>query len=190
MATHTGPLPNVPISKQRSDIAKCRGKVRKALRNDWEIVYMDECSFSPNRLGHLRTYARAGQPLRKAATWVSKPYIAIVAAISKERGYICGRARVGGAFDGPDILEFLKDLVRHMDGRRRWAIFMDNARIHTTPENKRYLRQNKVFVIPGVVRRPDFNGIEMFWNYAKREYRSLLFNYLARGEDWTQEYVV
>lgn len=52
------------------------------------------------------------------------------------------------------------------------------------------LRGDSVPVVYNLVRRPDLNGIEIFWRYAKHIYRSTIDGHKVNGRSWSQMTVV
>ncbi len=73
------------------------------------------------------------------------------------------------AFHGPDIVRFLKHLLRHIPGRL--LVIWDGAPIHRAQPVKEFLAQGGAARLhlehfPGYA--PDLNPDEGIWNYLKR----------------------
>ena len=76
---------------------------------------------------------------------------------------------------------------------KKWALFLDNASIHSSKATKRFLNElpgGTVPVLYNLVSRPDLNGIEVFWRYAKLFYRSTTDGHKVNGREWDQLTVV
>ena len=87
---------------------------------------------------------------------------------------------------------FLFGLSQKIMGKK-WAVFLDNATIHTSAATKRFLNELPGATIPvirNLVSRPDLNGIEVFWRYAKLFYRSTIDGHKVNGREWDQLTVV
>ena len=63
---------------------------------------------------------------------------------------------------------------------------MDNAGIHKAKDVRYYLTrsENKFSVIFNAVNRPDCNGIEEIWGYAKRIYKDRIAWLKANPQPW------
>ena len=76
---------------------------------------------------------------------------------------------------------------------KSWAIFWDNASIHTSRATIDYLLAlpgGPIPIVRNLVQRPDLNGIEVFWRYAKAFYRTVVDNNKVNGYAWDQMTVV
>ena len=67
------------------------------------------------------------------------------------------------------------------------ALFWDGAGIHRAKLVTEYLEANAVPVVKNVPYRPDFCGIERFWQKVKKDYRERVSQFLATGENWDQK---
>ena len=68
-----------------------------------------------------------------------------------------------------DFEDFINGLAARMLGQK-WGVFLDNASIHKSARTREVLNNlegNSVPAIYNLVSRPDLNGIEIFWRYAK-----------------------
>jgi hypothetical protein len=91
-------------------------------------------------------------------------------------------------FNGADILKFFQELKAMTP--HPFAIFQDNASYSSTPEIQAWAVENEVPLIYNVRYRPDCNGIEGIWGWAKREYRNQVKYFRAMDMKWDQLEVV
>jgi transposase len=78
--------------------------------------------------------------------------------------------KLGAAFKGDDISDFLKTLRAKSGKHKKLAVFWDNASIHKKPARE-VAPGLKIEVIWNAPYRPDLNGIEFFWRRVKNAYR-------------------
>jgi hypothetical protein len=124
---------------------------------------MDECTFLP-RSTKFYTWAASKHPLPLRYSWAPGVYVAVMGAISSERGQEHFQLKSDGAFKKEDFLDFIKALQR-LNPDRKLMIFADQCRIHTAKLVQEYLKLHPytlrlVFNLPY---RPDLNGIELLW---------------------------
>ena len=99
--------------------------------------------------------------------------------------------KVGAAFDTGDVADFLQQCWLDSPGEEaNFAWLLDNASIHRNPYIAEQAAKEGVPLIKNIVARPDLNGAEGLWWYAKRRYRSLVCSKLANGIDWDNEELV
>jgi hypothetical protein len=180
--------------KQEKAIQACRLKYLNAKYSEYEVIAVDSAIFSPKCVRQA-TFAPQCDPIIFASKWLSSPrYLCVHSAASSERGVIhtkfkmpitaskrLGIAKEGG-FNSVDILEFYKELKAKSP--RPFAIFRDGGSYQSSPEIKAWFEENNVPEIINVKYRPDFNGIEAVWNYAKTQYKSLVMYHRAMRLDW------
>ena len=85
-----------------------------------------------------------------------------------------------------DFEDFLRGLNAKMLGQK-WGLFLDNASIHKSAWTRGVLNSLPGPSVPTVynlVSRPDLNGIEIFWRYAKQMYRSTIDGHKVNGREW------
>ena len=72
------------------------------------------------------------------------------------------------------------------------AVLVDNASIHNRESEGfiKYCDKMDIKILQNVPYRPDFNGIEMAWGGAKREYRKRLDLLKANGVQWNNLQIV
>jgi hypothetical protein len=87
-----------------------------------------------------------------------------------------------------DILRFYKELKAKSPNRI--AIFCDNGGYQSSPEITAWSEESGVPIIHNVKYRPDCNGIEEIWGWAKKLYRPLVLYHKAMNLDWDQIEVV
>ena len=111
-------------------------------------------------------------------------------ASSAERGLVHFELSEGRAFNAADVTTFLGNLKAKCVPDMPFTVFWDNCRIHTTKVVEFYCELEGINQILNVPYRPDLNGIEHVWNWAKHVYRGKLERFKALDEDWDQAALV
>jgi hypothetical protein len=124
----------------------------------YDIYQLDASLFSPVSF-KTSAWAPIGKPQKLPHKWSSKKYVAVFAAISELNGCYLQMYKLGAAFDGEDIADFLRRLRAKVGKHRKLAVFWDNASIHKKPA-KEVAPGLKIKVIWNAAYRPDLNGIE------------------------------
>jgi transposase len=104
--------------------------------------------------------------------------VAVLGAASSRRGWITAKYKHAKAMKGPDIVEFFKELMAGAPNSGI-AIFLDNCKVHTSQLALEFATEVGLPLIFNCSYRPDMNGIELCWAWAKREYRAKLSYYKA-----------
>ena len=81
-------------------------QVQELLDQGYDIVQVDECIFSPNRLDD-RTWAPKRHPFVKDSKWSPQGYVAVVGAVSAKQGWILPRLVCNRGICQDDMVEFL-----------------------------------------------------------------------------------
>ena len=138
---------------------------KKAEAAGQTIVWVDESAFYLLP-AVVRTYAPRGQtPVLRVP--LTRDHLSVISAITlDERLYLCVQER---ALRGPDVVRFLRHLLRHVPGRL--LVIWDGAPIHRGHEVAGFLAAEaaeriEVERLPGYA--PDLNPDEGIWNYLKR----------------------
>jgi hypothetical protein len=164
--------------------------------SEYEIIACDSATFSPKSV-KTGSWCPQNDPILHASKWCNTPrYLCVHSAASKERGIIHsmykqpvkankknGIEKQGG-FNSKDILEFYKELKAKCF--KPFALFCDNGGYQSSVEIRAWLEENGIPVIQNVKYRPEFNGIEECWAYAKRQYRQVVLYHKAMLQDWDQ----
>lgn len=113
----------------------------------------------------MRTYAPQGEtPVLRYRYW---EHLSVISAITPE-GKLYTRTR-DTTFDGPTIVDFLKQLLRHIPGKL--LVVWDRLPAHRSGVIKDFLRAGgtarlHLAQLPSYA--PDLNPDEGVWNYLKR----------------------
>lgn len=129
------------------------------------IVWVDESGFYL-LASAVRTYAPRGRtPILRLP--LSRDHLAVISGITPDdRLLMLVQER---PFKSPDIVRFLKHLLRHIPGKL--LVIWDGAPIHRGQPVKDFLahggaRRIQLEPLPGYA--PDLNPDEGIWNYLKR----------------------
>jgi transposase len=135
---------------------------KKALRQGRQIVFVDESGLS-TRPTRVRTWAPRGQTplLQETFNWKS---LSIIGGLVLLRFYFQIHA---GSIKGPQVVEFLKHLQRHVPGKL--LILWDGASIHRSRVVRDYLESSggrvEVERLPAYA--PELNPVEYMWGHLK-----------------------
>lgn len=127
-------------------------------------MWVDEAAFYL-LAGVVRTYAPRGQtPVIYVP--LTRDHLSVISGIT-EQGQLLVQMQAC-AFKGPDVVRFLKHLLRHLAGKL--LIIWDGAPIHRDKAVKAFLaagaaRQICLEPLPGYA--PDLNPDEGVWNHLK-----------------------
>jgi transposase len=151
------------------------------------LVFVDESGFYPLPMV-VRTYAPIGQTpiLRHLLTYAHLSAISAITPQGKLYTMVKGRS-----IKGPDVVRFLKHLLRHIPGKL--LIVWDGATIHRCKVVKAFLANGATERIhlerlPGYA--PELNPDEGIWNYLKRvELKNVVCRDVAHLRDELQKAV-
>jgi hypothetical protein len=146
------------------------------------VYQIDASVFSPRKYDD-RVWSRRGKPLAKPSRYEAGKYVACYAAISSEKGKAITCYKVGKAFNGANIVEFLSVLKKHSKAESI-GVLLDNASIHKTRAVKAFALANGITLIYNLPYRPDLNGIEFFWAQCKAKYRREIKGLKASFVKW------
>lgn len=146
------------------------GAEKKARQEGRTIVFIDETALYLLAAA-VYTWAPIGQtPILKSRPW---EHLSVISAMTPEgKLYTMMQDK---AFRGPDIVRFLKHLLRHIRGAL--LIIWDGLPAHRSQPIKRFLQEGAakrlhLERLPGYA--PDLNPDEGVWNYLKNvEMRNL-----------------
>lgn len=149
---------------------------KKAKREKRTIVFVDETALYLLAAA-VYTWAPKGQtPLLKYPLW---EHISVISAMTPDgKLYTMMQDK---AFRGPDIVRFLKHLLRHISGAL--LLIWDGLPAHRSQPVKTFLKEGAakrlhLAQLPGYA--PDLNPDEGVWNYLKNvEMRNLCCHNLA-----------
>jgi len=143
---------------------------KKARREKRTIVFVDETALYLLAAA-VYTWAPKGQtPILKSRPW---EHLSVISAMTPEgKLYTTMQDK---AFRGPDIVRFLKHLLRHINGAL--LVIWDGLPAHRSQPIKAFLQEGAakrlhLEQLPGYA--PDLNPDEGVWNYLKNvEMRNL-----------------
>jgi transposase len=126
------------------------------------IVCIDESGLS-TRPTRVRTWALRGQPplLQETFNWKS---LSIIGGLALLRFYFQIHK---GSIKGPQVIEFLKHLQRHIPGKI--LILWDGAPIHRSVLVRDYIAstQGRIVVERLPAYAPELNPVEYMWGHLK-----------------------
>ena len=187
-----GPLRGpAPSEEQEQHIRWLQAQVNQHLRLGFEVVQVDECTFSPHKYNN-KHWAPAGQPLCKESRWAQGGVVAVLGGVSMERGKVHFKykqlSRLVKGYSGEDVRTFLHELRKRIPASKKVVVFMDMAGTHCTQALWRDVMGGalNLSIIYNLPYRPDFYGIEAFWAAAKKDYRNRFDWIKANGRQWVQ----
>jgi transposase len=188
--TTLGPPKPTPekMEASRIKIELAKNEIRRLKLIGYDVFQLDASIFSPDSF-IPSAWAPIGKPQSLPFKWSSKKYVAVFAAISEQSGCALAMYKVGAAFKGDDIADFLARLRARIGKHKKIAVFWDNASIHSRPARE-VAPGLKIPVIWNAPYRPDLNGIEFFWRRVKHVYRKEITRLRVNQLDWDPEQLV
>ena len=125
--------------------------------------------------------------------WDTEPMVIVCGLISAEFGVvhmeIVEKTKDFKAFKADDLLDML-DCLRETYPDKELAIFLDNAGMHRSFTFTTKAKELGIDLIFNIPHSPKLNGIEQFWNKAKRLYRGVIGQYKVTREPFSNLDVV
>src|SRR5262245_33518704 len=140
------------------------GASSKAQSERRTIVWVDESAFYPLP-GVVRTYAPRGEtPILRSL--VTHDHLSVISGLTMDGRLLMQRREQ--AFRGPEVVGFLRHLLRHLPGPL--LVIWDGAPIHRAHPVKDFLAQGaaarlQLEQLPGYA--PELNPDEGIWHYLK-----------------------
>lgn len=136
---------------------------KKCLREGRIIVFVDEAAFYL-LAGVVRTYApRSQTPVLRVP--LTRDHLSVISGITRQGQLLTGMQE--RAFKGPDLVQFLRHLLRRLGGKL--LVIWDGLPAHREQAVKQFLAQAggavRIEQLPGYA--PDLNADEGVWNYLK-----------------------
>ena len=108
-------------------------------RNDgYRIVYLDETMFTRKTVADTE-WSLPGQNIRIDEALLNEPTLALLSAISKEKGQEHFQVYLKSV-DLKKFKDWLEEL-RERNGQDKIALFMDQLNVHTSNESKEKMRE-------------------------------------------------
>ena len=167
-----GPELLPPPEEQMERIRQAQEEVKEAEDEGREIICVDEATFSSKR-ANAAQWAPSGHPLEWDVRFFSGPYISVCGATSRKRGLFFYRKLVGEAYTQSRFLNFLRSL-HNVCSKDYIALYLDQGSMHRGQAIEDYCEKFDIRLIWNPTSRPEFNGIEPVWSWAKREYKARL----------------
>ena len=82
-----------------------------------------------------------------------------------------------------DVWHFLK-VLKARYGKVKFAVFLDNATIHTSDATRLYASDLGIPLIFNLPYRPEYNGLENLWLHTKAEYKTTVLAWRYQGVSW------
>ena len=162
-------------------IADLQTRVKIQEERGYDIVYVDQCVFSTSSLKHQgKAWGPAADPIQFKPGVGGGSFVSVMAGASLQNGLVYWEKIVGRAYKKEDVWAFLKNLKKRY-GRIKFAVFLDNASIHSSDATRSVAFDLGVPLIFNMPYRPAFNGIENMWGHAKEQYRKVMKDHKFRG---------
>lgn len=140
-----------------------------------------------------KLWMRKDDPINIRMDVRNVPYTSVVGFASMEHGLIHWKTQKQQAFNQYTFIDAVLELQeKFLLKKQQFVLFLDNASIHRSKRVKAICEERGIPLVFNVAYRPDFNGIEGVWGYAKRIYRQAAVS-LKLGEDpefWDNETMV
>ena len=109
-----------------------------------------------------------------------------MAAASIKNGLVFWNYTVGRGYKKEDVAHFL-DCLREVYGKIKFAVFLDNAKIHDNDYLRSHAFDLGIPLIFNMKYRPEFNGIENLWLHTKIAYKKHVTHCRYTGQKWNNE---
>ena len=152
--------------------------MRAAIKDKVPIIYVDETMFTKRTIKG-EAYSGRHSNIRVKEEDVMTPYVAAIAAVSKDRGLDLLQT-----FSGPVNTESFTAFVERLQLLRpgqEIAIFMDQARYHVSFNATLRERPRNLRVIFNVAWSPQYNPIEGCFSVVKNHFKRARLNALSQG---------
>lgn len=106
-----------------------------------------------------------------------------MAAASIKNGLIFWNCTVGRGYKKEDVAHFL-NCLKHKFGNIKFAVFLDNAKIHDNDFIRAHAFDIGVPLIYNLKYRPELNGIENLWVHTKIAYKKHITHCRYTGQSW------
>lgn len=136
---------------------------------------VDEAIFTV-RTFLTKSWSHCRQSVQQVKPIQNQPCIAVVAAISSRRGLIHYVTREH-SIKSDVFSTFLQVLNTMSDSNLN--ILMDNSSVHRSQLVKTKIEELQINVLWNVPYSPQYNGIELFWALAKRNFRTQMLQVLT-----------
>lgn len=140
-----------------------------------------------------KLWMRKDDPIAVRMDVRNVPYTAVVGFASMEHGLIHWKMQKQQAFNQYTFIDAVLELQdKFLEQKQQFVLFLDNASIHRSKRVKAICEERGIPLVFNIAYRPDFNGIEGVWGYAKRIYRQAAVS-LRLGLDpevWDNETMV
>ena len=158
--------------EQARRILAINEQIKEKEDEGWLSMQLDESTFLPRRTD-FNCWAPIGEPLAKKYSWAPGGSVAVMGAISSERGGEHFMIKGDGGFNGADFIRFIK-ILQAKDPDRKIMLFIDNCPMHKAVLVREFIAQfpDTLKLLMNLPYRPDLNGIEELWGEAKRIYRT------------------
>ena len=161
-----------------------------AEKEERELICIDESIFS-SKSNKRKQWAPIGSALEWDKRFQNDKWVAVCAASSVKSGMVHYTTLLKEAYTTKTFMKFMRAL-HNKCSKKSIAILIDNCGIHDhkTPEFIEYCDKRDIVIIWNIKYRPDLNGIEFVWKWAKKEYRSWVDWFRANGMNWNETQLV
>jgi transposase len=169
------------------------GRAKKVAADRAHLVLIDETGLFLNPtvrrswapIGHTPVIGGDGGHRRK----VSVIGAVTVSPAARHLGFYFATA-VGGYFSAERVVEFLRDLLRHLPGKV--VVVWDGGGNHKGPAIRKFLRRNRRLRLERLpAYAPDLNPVEAVWGWLKwGRMSNFVPDDLSDLDDWVVEYLV
>ena len=152
------------------DKAKMIRELKKAKRDGYRIIYIDETVFTRSTVPRSE-YCLPKKNMTVDKAGIKEPTYAVLSGISREKGqelFMLFEKSVNVS----KFQEYLTKL-REANNDAKICIFMDNLSVHTSNKSKDTMRQLGYRWILNVPYAPDYNPIEFTFSKVKQKFRCL-----------------
>ena len=161
---------NATEAEIRRDLARMKRQITMATNDGYRLVYLDETMFTRKTL-RLEEWSKPKENVRVDEALLKEPTLALLSAISKERGQEHFRI-FPMSVNSAKFWEWLEELREKNQGDKI-ALFMDQLSCHVSDDSKKKMRELGFRWIYNVSYSPQWNPIELVFSKLKGEFKKL-----------------
>ena len=158
------------------DLAAMKRGLTRAKNDGYRVIYLDETCFTRTSVPKVE-WCHSGQNMEADLAMLQEPTLAVISAISKERGQEHYKV-FERSVDTKKFKAYLQEL-KATTGDAKVALFMDNLAVHRSDKVKAEMTRLGFRVIWNVPYEPEYNPIEFTFSKVKQRFRALRAKKLA-----------
>ena len=156
------------LAKDEVILKSLKSRIDSITAADREVIFLDEVLLSGKHFKRNAWMGRGSNAVVTRTTTLDEGCVALLAAISRERGIISFTFRKK-SIKQDDFISFLHDL-RLCSGNQRLHVVLDNCAVHHSRSVLRSAEQTDIELLWLKPYSPHLNAIELLWASVKQSF--------------------